>query len=73
MKYEKIPVNIKPSKESIKSDQARELNRLSTSAILWHLVKRHKFGLVSFYAVAITVLYLMPFLPSLIATIIMGG
>jgi len=38
------------------------LKSLSTVDILWHLVQRHKFGLVAFYAVIITMLFLFPFL-----------
>ena len=36
------------------------LDKVSTSRILWHLVKRHKFGLVSIWAVLITISYMFP-------------
>lgn len=36
------------------------LQRISTSKILWHVVKRHKFGLVATWAVIITISYMFP-------------
>lgn len=68
MTYEKTPVIKKASKQAVKQEVAKELDRVSTGAIIWHLVKRHKFAIVLIYAITITVLYLAPFLPSLIAS-----
>lgn len=51
------------SKKIRKSAAAKEsIKNVSTGAIIWALVKRHKFALVSTYAVVITLLYLFPML-----------
>jgi len=49
-------------------DQA--LNRIDTSQIIWHVIKRHKFFIVSFYAVIVTIVYVFPFIPSLLIDIV---
>lgn len=36
------------------------LNNIATSRMIWHLIKRHKFGLVSVWAVLITISYMFP-------------
>ncbi len=36
------------------------LNNISTGAMVWHLVKRHKFGLVLTWAILATVTYIFP-------------
>lgn len=36
------------------------LGKITTGRILWHLVKRHKFALVSVWAVLITISYIFP-------------
>lgn len=36
------------------------LGKISTSRIIWHLVKRHKFGIVSVWAVVITITWMFP-------------
>ena len=36
------------------------LSKVSSSRIVWHLVKRHKFGLVATWAVFITITYMFP-------------
>lgn len=69
MNYEKTPIknNIKDAaKKSVHND----MDRLSTSAILWHVVKRHKFGLVVTYAVVLSVLYFVPFAPDMLTDIL---
>lgn len=47
-------------KISKKAAVNESIKNVSTGAIVWALVKRHKFALVSIYAVLITVLYLFP-------------
>lgn len=37
-----------------------ELSTLSTATILWHVVRKHKFGLVATYAIVMTPFVLMP-------------
>lgn len=46
------------------------LSRISTSAILWHLVKRHKFGLVLTWAILMTISYIFPPVWDILATMI---
>jgi hypothetical protein len=70
MKYEKTPVTTKPSKTAVRSTTSLELAHFSTSAVLWHLVKRHKFGLVVTYASVLTAVYFMPFLPDLLFSLV---
>lgn len=60
----------KLNKDSAKNALQYELKQFSTSTMLWHVVKRHKFGLVSTWAVVITLLYFVPFLPDLILSTI---
>lgn len=64
MDYEETP--IKKPKVSGNTLALKGLERVSTLQIVWYLVKRHKFGLVITWAIIITALYLVPFLPSLI-------
>lgn len=68
-KYIQTPVknNIK---EAVKTEGNITLSEISTGRIAWHLIKRHKFGLVSVYAFALTMLYLFPFLPDVIASLL---
>lgn len=66
MKYEETPINKTVSKEAVKKHKNDQLDKVSTSAIIWHLVKRHKFALVTTYAVVLTVFYFMPFLPDIL-------
>ena len=68
MKYEETP----GKKASKKSVDKYQLETVSTKTILWHIVKRHKFGLVLTWAVIITVLYLFPFVPDLLFSAIKG-
>ena len=65
--YETTPVSKKPSKTAINKAVKEDLDKFSTGRIVWHLVKRHKFGLVTGYAVVLTVIQFLPFLPELIA------
>lgn len=55
------------------ADRARAINKkmatidqLKTQEILWHLVKKHKFGLTLSWAITITIFWLLPFVPALI-------
>lgn len=47
-------------KISKKAAVNESIKNVSTGAIIWALVKRHKFALVSIYAVILTILYLFP-------------
>lgn len=56
MEYEKSG-----SKKIRKSSAVNEsIKSINTSSLVWALVKRHKFGLVSVYAVIVTLLLLFP-------------
>ena len=68
MKYEETPV--KNTKLTHKDIALTQLERVSTSGIVWHLIKRHKFGLVTTWALVVTVFYLLPFLPDMIMSLI---
>jgi hypothetical protein len=55
------------SVKGIKSKaQNNALDSVGTGQIIWHLVKRHKFGLVSTYAIILTAVWLFPPLPHII-------
>lgn len=49
--------SVKAMKKNISEDL---LSKVNTSRIIWHLVKRHKFGLVTLWAVLITITYMFP-------------
>lgn len=66
MKYEETPISNKVSKEAVKKAKTDQLDKVNTSAILWHLVKRHKFALVTTYAVVLSLYYFVPFLPDML-------
>jgi hypothetical protein len=66
MTYEKTPVNKKVSKQAIDKAVKISLDDMNTGQILLTLIKRHKFGLVSAYAIWLTFITLMPWLPSAI-------
>lgn len=66
MEYEKSG-----SKKISKSSAVNEtIKNVDTKAIVWALIKRHKFALVSIYAVLITVVYAMPFLPGEVVSLL---
>lgn len=65
MKYETTKVNTKPSKVAIKKAENRDLDKLSTSKLLWHLVVRHKFALVVLWSVYVTIQHFLPTVPVL--------
>lgn len=70
MNYKETP--IKKPKVSGTTLALKGLDRVSTTKIIWYLVRRHKFALVITWAIVITLLYLMPFLPSLIASMLLS-
>lgn len=69
--FEDIPVT--KSKINHTKLSLDTLERVGTFNILWYIVKRHKFGLVSVWAIVITILYLLPFLPQVLASAITGN
>lgn len=69
MEYLETPVK-NNVKQAVKSEQKAQLESINTGAIIWHLVKKHKFGLVSTYAFILTAVWLFPPLPSVIAALL---
>lgn len=70
MSYETTPFKVGSSPKAIKNKAGdNTLDRVSTSQIVWHLVKRHKFGLVSTYAIILTAVWVFPPLPYLVMAI----
>jgi hypothetical protein len=60
MSYELTEPKVGNAK-AIKQKATNEmLNKVSTSRILWHIVKRHKFGLVVTWGIIMTINYMFP-------------
>jgi hypothetical protein len=70
MQYETTP--IKNSKDLGKQVKSANLDKIKTGTILWHLIKRHKFVLVTTWAIVITILYMFPFVPDLLLSVVKG-
>lgn len=69
--YETTPVKAGSTGKDIKNKIGDNLlDKVGTGRIVWHLVKRHKFGLVSIYAIAITFVWLFPPGPDLLISMI---
>lgn len=68
MTYE--PTKIKNSKNLGKSSLVKSAEQLHTGTLLWLLVKRHKMGLVVAWAVTMTTLYFVPFVPDLFLSVL---
>lgn len=66
MTYEELPVSTKPSKTAVRKQVKHDIDGLDTSTIVWHLAKRHKFGLVTSYALVLSLFYFVPFLPDML-------
>jgi hypothetical protein len=60
MQFEDIPLK-KVSKTALKNEVKKErennINMMSTTQIMWHLVGKHKYGLVLTYAIISTTLF----------------
>lgn len=66
MKYEKTG-NKKPNGKEI---ALKQLEQVSTSKLILFIVKRHRVGLLSTWAIIITILYMFPPLPDIILSLI---
>lgn len=64
MTYEKAGKKV--NKDTGKRGTDYELRNVDTKAMLWHIVKRHKFAIVTVYAVVITIAHFAPFLPDML-------
>jgi hypothetical protein len=70
MEYEKTAIS---TKLNGKEARLNELNRIGTPSILWYVVKRHKVGLLITSNIVLAILYLFPFAPGLLVSIIKGA
>lgn len=68
MKYEKT--GNKVNKDTAKNATNSMLNGVGTGTIIWALVKRHRLFIITTYAIVLTVLYLFPFAPDLIISML---
>lgn len=66
MVFEETPIKKGVSKGAIRNEKNNMLSEIETGAMIWYLVKRHKFGLVSTYAVLVTLVWAVPALPSMV-------
>ncbi len=70
MSYETTPFKVGSSKAIKNNINDKALSQINTWSLIWHIVKRHKFGLVSVYAIIITALWIFPPLPDVIASLL---
>lgn len=68
MNYIETPV--KSSEGLGKRLLMKDFDKLETGTMIWMIVRRHKFALVTIYAVVISLFYFIPFLPDLLFRII---
>lgn len=67
MTYEETPVSKKIDGKAVnKNSRNLLLSKVSTGAMIWFIIKRHKFGIAVTWAVFITICYMMPFVPDMI-------
>lgn len=64
-----IETGTKKPKVNAKDNALKELARVGTLSILWFVVKRHKLGLISTWAVIMTALVVCPPLPQIILSL----
>jgi hypothetical protein len=65
-KYIETPISKKISQTGAKKAVHSNLETVKTRTLLWHVVKRHKFVLVSAYSVVMTVVVFAPYAPGMI-------
>lgn len=65
--YQETPVKNKISATQV---ALRDLSRVSTTSILWYLVKRHKTVILATWAVGMTILYLFPPAPAMLLSLL---
>jgi len=71
MKYEKTG-DKKISKTGAKQSRDKALQNIDSKAFMWAKSKQHKFGLMTTYAVILTVYAFVPFIPGEIIAVIFG-
>jgi len=60
MEFETTPFKVGSSKAIKNKVSDNVLDKVSTGRIIWHLVKRHKFGLVATWAIVVTIQWAFP-------------
>ena len=70
MEYIKTGNGKVSGKAAVKHVISKELSEVGSGRIVWYLVVRHKQGLVMVWAVVMTALYFVPFLPDLLLSFI---
>lgn len=60
MDFEKTPFKAGNFNAMKKKASTEYLSKISTGRIVWHLLKRHKFGLVCTWAGLVTITYMFP-------------
>lgn len=75
MKYEETPkqkLTPKKTEDIFKNGLSKAISgdSVSTSWVIWQLVKKHKFALVSLYAIGLTAVWVFPPLPDLLFSLI---
>jgi hypothetical protein len=70
MEYEQTPVKKTNSKTMRSALISSELGQVSTWAILWYIVKRHKVGLLITSNIILLVLYMFPRAPQFLVSLI---
>lgn len=73
MEFKTTPFKIGSSSKELKNNVNNNvLDKINTGSIIWHLVKRHKFAIVSTYAIILTVVWMFPPLPYIVLSLIGG-
>ena len=72
MNYEELPVK-KLDKKTVKNIQKKtvknELDRVSTLTMILFLVRKHKYFIVSTYAIVVSVFYFIPTTPQFLLSL----
>lgn len=72
MNYVETPVkkiSTKTVKNIKRKETSHELSKVSTLTMVWFLVRKHKYFLVSTYAIVISVFYFIPTTPQFILSL----
>lgn len=70
MDFEPTPIKNGKVKDIKNKVSTQYLDQIGTGKIVWHLVKRHKFGLVTIWAILMTVSYIFPPVWSILGSLV---
>jgi hypothetical protein len=70
MTFEKTPISREVSKTAVDKALDELFNVAPSRKIIWRMIKRHRFGLMTSYAVVISIVVFVPFLPGLLLSYI---